>query len=349
PKFPCLYRTQIRPFRNYRTPVIASMTRTVKEKALAVVKDGEAPVRTSTLPPFVRFPLVVLLSFTLSSFLYSLSAPYTGLELAAVSRRLERWDEVVGLVGWRGIELALGWWGGYDGYDLAALSLLSHGPPLYLLSTFYSIRTSTVLNSLLIDVLTTYIPFRLLRSLSPAHTASPYSNISVPNREILTDTTVQAVTTLLAASIYSVTLYSAYVTHLPLYLATYFEGIPTIEYAYRATPFTLLPLSLVLGLAAKSFIFTPAAVIVDKRQREFDPSKASFEETVRWNVWGYGDKTKVVIKRTAALALVSGVNTFVQSWVTIEGVEPLGAAAYAGIWVVAAAISGVALGVVGAV
>jgi hypothetical protein len=28
------------------------------------------------------------------------------------------------------IELALGWWGGYDGYDLAALSLLSHGPPV---------------------------------------------------------------------------------------------------------------------------------------------------------------------------------------------------------------------------
>jgi len=53
--------------------------------------------------------------------------------------------------------------------------------------------------------------------------------------------------------------------------------------------------------------------------------------------------------RTAALVLVSGVNTFVQSWVTIEGVEALGAAAYAGIWVVAPAISGVALGIVGAV
>ena len=26
------------------------------------------------------------------------------------------------------IELAIGWWGGYDGYDLAALTVLSHGP-----------------------------------------------------------------------------------------------------------------------------------------------------------------------------------------------------------------------------
>jgi hypothetical protein len=27
-------------------------------------------------------------------------------------------------------ELALGWFGKYDGYDLAALTLLSHGPPV---------------------------------------------------------------------------------------------------------------------------------------------------------------------------------------------------------------------------
>lgn len=27
-------------------------------------------------------------------------------------------------------ELALGWWGGYDGYDLASLVVLSHGPPV---------------------------------------------------------------------------------------------------------------------------------------------------------------------------------------------------------------------------
>jgi hypothetical protein len=33
------------------------------------------------------------------------------------------------LTGYR-IELGIGWFGGYDGYDLAALSLLSHGPPV---------------------------------------------------------------------------------------------------------------------------------------------------------------------------------------------------------------------------
>ena len=29
------------------------------------------------------------------------------------------------------LELGLGWFGDYDGYDLAALSLLSHGPPVF--------------------------------------------------------------------------------------------------------------------------------------------------------------------------------------------------------------------------
>jgi hypothetical protein len=86
---------------NSHLPDIANMSRTAKEKALAVVKDGEALVRASKLPPFVRFPLLVILSLTFSSLLYNLSAPYTGLELAGVSRRLECWEEVLGLVGWR--------------------------------------------------------------------------------------------------------------------------------------------------------------------------------------------------------------------------------------------------------
>ena len=47
--------------------------------------------------------------------------------------------------------------------------------------------------------------------------------------------------------------------------------------------------------------------------------------------------------------LVSGVNTFLQALVTLEGVEAPGAAAYASVWVVAALISGLSLGAVGAV
>jgi hypothetical protein len=81
----------------------------------------------------------------------------------------------------------------------------------------------------------------------------------------------------------------------------------------------------------------------------FDPENATLGETIWWNLWGWSEKTKIVIKRTATLMLVTGVNTFVQTYITIEGVEALGALAYSAVWVVAAAICGGALGAVGAV
>lgn len=57
----------------------------------------------------------------------------------------------------------------------------------------------------------------------------------------------------------------------------------------------------------------------------------------------------MVIRRTATLMLIVGINTFVQTFVTIEGVEAVGALAYSGVWVIAAAITGAAFGLVGAV
>ena len=56
-----------------------------------------------------------------------------------------------------------------------------------------------------------------------------------------------------------------------------------------------------------------------------------------------------MLKRTATLVLVSGINTFVQTFVTIEGVEMRGAAAYSAVWAASAGMTGLALGVVGAV
>jgi hypothetical protein len=223
-------------------------------------------------------------------------------------------------------ELGVGWYGNYDGYDLAALSMLSQGPPLYLLNTFYSVRSTTVISSLVIDSLATYIPFRLLRPLSLAHAAfNSKSSVAVPNRDVVTDFTVQASITLLAAGIYSVTLYSAYASYLPIYLVTYFEGISSISAAHSATPISLMPLTLLFGLATKSFIFTPSAVAVpslaDAKASAFNPATATLAQTFRYNVWGFSPRTKIVLRRTLTLMLVTGVNTFVQSFVTIEGVE----------------------------
>ncbi|EDO04865.1 hypothetical protein SS1G_07348 [Sclerotinia sclerotiorum 1980 UF-70] len=320
-----------------------SMTRNSKLARSMPADSGRAPRSQSTMPDLLRFPVVVILTSVMSGLAYSLRASYLdGGELGRVSRSQEGWDDFGILFTWRTLELALGWFGNYDGYDLAALSVLSRGPPLYLLGTFYEVSLKTVLTSLLIDTLTTYIPFRLLRPLSPAHADSP----SVPNRDITSDIPVQVITTLLAASIYSVTLYCAYMSYLPVYLATYFEGIPSIAAAYSATPTSLLPVTFLLGLATRSFIFTPATATKpsDSKAEPFNPETATLEETIWYNFWGWSKKTKLIIKRTATLMMVTGVNTFVQLYVTLEGVEALGAVAYSSVWIVAAGICGAVLG-----
>jgi len=117
---------------------------------------------------------------------------------------------------------------------------------------------------------------------------------------------------------------------------------------------TLFPLCLPLGLAAKSFIFTPATVAsfpedTDTKITPFNPTTATLSETFWYNVWGWGARTKIVIARTLALMLVSGGSTFLQSFATLDGVESQGAVAYAGIWGFAALITGAALGTAGAV
>ena len=70
------------------------------DKAIAI-RHGDAPIRASKLPAVLRFPLLVLLSLTLSSLLYSFVAEYTEGDLASVSRVLDQWWEVGALVGWR--------------------------------------------------------------------------------------------------------------------------------------------------------------------------------------------------------------------------------------------------------
>ena len=62
----------------------------------------------------MRFPLLVALNITLSALLYTLASPFTKGDLATVSGRRDQWWEIAGLLGWKTVELAVGWWGGYD-------------------------------------------------------------------------------------------------------------------------------------------------------------------------------------------------------------------------------------------
>ncbi|KAK8140312.1 hypothetical protein PG984_000378 [Apiospora sp. TS-2023a] len=302
--------------------------------------------RESKLPKPLQFPLVVILSLAFSSVGYSLVYPWTKGVLAEHARVLDSWGEVALLTGWRIFELALGWYGNYDSNDLVSLTVLSHGPPLYLLSAFYNTPAQALLIALGIETLSTYLPFRLLRSLSPVH-ADPSK---VHNAELLTDKPIAVLTSLLSGAIFTISLFSAYATYLPRFMVVYLNNLPSITAAHEVYYLNLLPVTLPIGFAATSFIFAPAEAEEEPKVPEsenFDPVDASLKETVRWNLWGWSNRTKMVMKRTALLMAMTGINTTLQTALTVEGAEVPGALAWSSVWVVASAVTGVALGAVG--
>ena len=68
------------------------------------------------LPPSaIRFPVLVLISLVISSAGFSALSPFLAGDLSSVSGRVEEWWQIVGVIGWKATELAVGWWGEYDG------------------------------------------------------------------------------------------------------------------------------------------------------------------------------------------------------------------------------------------
>ena len=72
-------------------------------------------VPTSKIPPLLRFPLAVILNMSLSSLLYTISAEFTAGDLANVSRSVNDWPQIFGLVACKIAELGVSWFGGFDG------------------------------------------------------------------------------------------------------------------------------------------------------------------------------------------------------------------------------------------
>jgi hypothetical protein len=66
-----------------------------------VFSQGDDTLHSSKLPQALKFPLLVILSLSLSSLLYSFTAQHTAGELTAVSRSLNEWWEVGVLVSWK--------------------------------------------------------------------------------------------------------------------------------------------------------------------------------------------------------------------------------------------------------
>lgn len=318
----------------------------------------------SKIPNALRFPILVITSMALSSALYTGASQLGTGDLATVMKRRDQWWEIFGLLGWKAVELGIGWWGQYDGryfcylsetshglkrltyylgWDIACLTLLTHMPYLYLLTTFYAVRPTTMWLGIAIDVLSTYLPFQLLRDSSPVHQPE-VSKDMVANRSILNDYHIKLSTSILAAAVYGLVVFASFRGWLPEFLIVHFEGLRDLSGAHEAAlPFLTLGFTL-SGYAAQSFLFVPALGakpdVHDMQMAEFNPETATLSETVWYNVWGYSKRSRTLIKRTATLAFASAMQTGLRTYITVEGVEFAGAAGWAAMWASAALLVG---------
>lgn len=341
----------------------------------AVITNGVAPppIRASRLPRHLRFPLLIIISLSLNVAALSILADGLGYELGSISRsRNETW-QVAAHLGWKVAELAVGWYGKYDGkfqsqilicfkyhirnysyiwwcidLDITWLTLLTHAPVLYLLQIFYFISPTTALTNLAIDLASVALPTKLLRPRSALHNPNAPKS-AVPNRNIIHSFQVTLSTTLLGTAIYSVVLYTALKAGLVTFMVTHFD-LPTVEPAHSVSLPQLVIALAPVGWAVRGFLLAPSlgaqTHIGDAKASAFNPATATFTETLRQNVWGWSKQTKVLLTQTAVLATMVAANTAVQVS-ALEGTDVVGAVGYAGVWVLAGLLSAVMFGWVG--
>jgi len=299
------------------------------------------PVRTSRLPRALRFPLLAIISLSLSAFSYSVAYEVLGYEFGSVSRTLDQpWAPAVFLIA-RVVELYVGWFMRYDDVDIISLSLLTQAPTLYLLHSFYLVSPSALLARFAVDSLSVVLPTKLLRPRSPIHNRHA-PKAAVPNRDIIHSPREVLVTAALGATVYGFTLYVAFYSGLTSFMVSHFD-LPSLEAAHSATLQYLILYMLPVGFAVQSFLFTQSlgaqTNLHDAADSAFNPATATLSETVQRNVWGWSKRTKVLVKQTLILTALTGSHTVRMSW-TNEGTDIIGATGYAGVWVLAGLIAG---------
>lgn len=102
--------------------VLSSVTITQEPSASA---QPHHKTQLERIPPPARFLLAVVSSLALSSGLFTLMPIVTRGELGNVSKHLETWWEVGGLMAWKAVEVGLAWILGYD-----SMYASSHSIPL---------------------------------------------------------------------------------------------------------------------------------------------------------------------------------------------------------------------------
>ncbi|KAJ5760899.1 hypothetical protein N7520_008055 [Penicillium odoratum] len=316
---------------------------------------GPAVPRLARIPSPARFSLVVLSSLFLSSVSFTLISNLFVGDLSLVSKHLEEWWEVGGLVAWKAVEIGLAWVLGFDSWDVASFLYVTHLPTYSLLTFFYGVRPTSTIVSYAITVLSTVIPFYFLRRPASVHDLSHAPSGAVANRSILQDRPTTIYTTLAATSIFTVVLYASYASWLPAHLVVHFDSIPDISAAH-AGPAGLPALFLTLiptGYAVRDFLFVSSTghatdKIVESEHADTEGEllvSAAYRKT-----WGQlSNKTRILTSRTLMLAAAVYFNTIVQVAGTIDGVSVEGASLWGAVWTFATLVVGAVFGWIEAV
>jgi hypothetical protein len=220
------------------------------------------------------------------------------------------------------------------------------------LSSYYYVHPQTAIICLFIDMVSTYVPFKLLRPTSPTHKSNaPRGTIS--NRAIVYDAPTQILVSALSSGGFAL-VYAAFCwTRLPVWLVVNFDGIPTVEPAHQAQYILLVAAFIPIGFATQTFLFTPSIGArpdkADTKRMGFDPATATLGETILFNAWGYSVRERVLIERTLVLAVAIMANSVVEVYGLVLGTTLLGAVAWSSIWTIGAIVSGGLLFWVGSV
>lgn len=234
--------------------------------------------------------------------------------------------------------------------DISYFIFLTHLPTFALLSWFYKIRTSAILGSYAIVILSSTTPFLLFRK-------EPIASKKQPTPAILQDRATTLYTTLAATAIFSLILYASYATWLPAQLVTHFANIPDISPAHAGPAgwpvlfLTLLP----AGWAARDFLFggwarAAAVEAADgaaskKRSREREYLLCALYRKT-WGALTAG--TRALVSRTVVLTTMTLLNTVVQVAGTVAGVDSVGAGVWGAVWAVGCLGVGAVFGWIGA-
>jgi len=274
----------------------------------------------------------------LQAALWTAAADYLDLhELGSISKATDPDDVTTPL--WRLvyklIVVWLGWKLNYDFIDITALTIITNLPYAYLLTTYYEISHLTASFSVLSEIIAIALPTYLLRPRSAINN----HNAPVPNRYLLNSFQVTSSNRLLATGVYVAVLYSALKTGvLNKFLVTNFD-IPTVERAYEETWLTLAWKVFIAGVATQTFLLnpsigaTPAPGDVTPVE-DFNAATADLPQTLKHNFWFFSRRTRALIRQTFIATAFLLANTLRKCY-SLNGSSPVGAAGYAGYWVLA--------------